>query len=240
MILLPAIDLLDGACVRLLQGDYATAGKVAEDALATAASFVACGAEYLHIVDLNGAKSGSQVNGPLICEIIRTVNIPVEIGGGIRNMETVEFYLSHGADRVILGSAALKNPAFFKEAAQRYPGRIVAGIDARGGKVSIEGWTETSDTELFAFAKLMENCGAANIVYTNIERDGMLSGIDAEEYRQLAASVSIPITASGGVRDLDDICALRQAGVWGVICGKSIYSGTLDLRAAIAAARQSE
>ena len=237
MIILPAIDILDGMCVRLLRGDYATAGKVAEDALATAVSFAASGAEYLHIVDLNGAKSGTRVNGALICEIIERVHIPIEIGGGIRSMETVEFYLSHGADRVILGSSALKDPAFFKEAARCYPGKITAGIDARGGKVSVEGWTETSDTELFAFAKQMEECGAANLIYTNIDKDGMLSGIDAEEYRRLAASVSIPVTASGGIRDLKDIRALRETGVWGAICGKSIYTGTLELKAAIEAGK---
>lgn len=237
MVLLPAIDLLDGACVRLYKGDYETAGKVAEDALITAKAFEASGAEYLHMVDLNGAKSGSRVNSELICSIVKALEIPVEIGGGIRTMETVDFYLSHGVSRVILGSAALKNPDFFREAALKYPGKIAAGIDARNGKVSVEGWLETSDTDLFEFSKIMEDHGAANIIYTNIEKDGTLEGVNVEEYQKLASSVSIPVTASGGVRDLQDIVALRSTGIWGVICGKSIYSGTLNLQEAIAAAR---
>lgn len=237
MVILPAIDILGGNAVRLLKGDYSTAGKVAEDALETAKLFESQGAEYLHIVDLDGAKSGSRINNSLICEIISSINIPVEVGGGIRDIDTVEYYISNGADRVILGSAALKNPSFVKEAAKLFPNRIAAGIDARNGKVSVEGWTETSDTDLFEFAKIMEQNGAVNIIYTNIERDGTLGGIDAGEYKKLSETVSIKITASGGIRDIDDIKNLMNTGVWGAICGKSIYSGTLDLKTAIEISR---
>lgn len=235
MVILPAIDILGGKCVRLLRGDYATAGEVAESPIQTAKLFEQSGAEYIHIVDLDGAKSGSKINNSLVCEIISSVNIPIEIGGGIRDIETIEYYISRGADRVILGSAALRNPSFVKESAKLFPNRIAAGIDARNGKVSIEGWTETSNVDLFEFAKIMEQNGAANIIYTNIERDGTLGGIDASEYKKLVGSVSIPITASGGIRDISDIKNLLKTGVWGAICGKSIYSGTLDLKEAIRA-----
>lgn len=235
MIILPAIDILGGRCVRLYKGEYGTAEQVAPDPLYTARQFELGGAEYIHMVDLDGAKDGRTVNHDLICTVAKSVNVPVEIGGGIRSIETVRYYLENGLSRVILGSAALKNPELVKESVAEFGDRIAVGIDARDGKVSISGWTEESDTDYIEFARLMEKCGVRNIIFTDIDRDGTLSGANTEMLAKLNAAVGVEITASGGVRDVMDIQRLASLGLYGAIAGKSIYSGTLSLSEAIEA-----
>lgn len=233
MIILPAIDIYNGKCVRLRKGDYNTVSEVSDSPIDTALKFVNDGAEWIHIVDLNGAKDGTAVNIALISDIIKKTNAKIEVGGGIRALETIDRYINAGAERVILGSAAVENVEFLKKAAAEHPGKIAVGIDALNGMVMIKGWTEpTTKTVIQAVAE-MEQCGVCSIIYTQIENDGMLSGINADAYRELADMTSIPIIASGGVKDIDDIKRLKKTRVWGVICGKSIYEGTLDLKSAI-------
>jgi len=238
VIIIPAIDILNGQCVRLLRGEYDSAGVVAADPIETAVSFSKAGAEALHLVDLNGAKEGALVNGELICEIAKASGLTVEVGGGIRNMKSVEYYVKNGVSRIIIGSAALKAPEFVKEAVKEFPGMINVGIDAKGGFVSTEGWTETSDVSYLDFALMMQDIGVSGIIFTEIERDGALCGINAELYASFADKLSIPLTASGGIRDIDDIKALTKTKVYGAICGKSIYSGTLDLAEAISVSKE--
>ena len=238
MIILPAIDILNGNCVRLQKGEYDSAHKVAADAIETAKAFEADGAEYIHVVDLNGAKDGEKINNELICRIASSVNVPIEVGGGIRRFEDVEYYLERGVSRVIIGSAAYTNPELVKRSADKYGARIAVGIDARGGKVSTQGWTQTSDIGYTEFAVEMEKLGIGNVIFTEIERDGMLSGIDADKYAALMSAVKLDITASGGIKDIEDIKALMAIGVYGAICGKSIYSGSLSLPQAIKCAKE--
>jgi len=234
MIILPAIDLLDGKCVRLYKGEYETAHTVAPDPFDTVRRFISDGAEYIHLVDLNGAKDGKPVNHELLCELARNSNVPLEIGGGIRDMETVKFYIDNGFSRVIIGSAALKNPEFVKVAVQTYGDKIAVGIDARNGYLSTSGWTEDSEIYFTDFAENMENIGVDNIIYTAIERDGTLEGAAVERLQELKNRVNkTKITASGGVKDIEDIRKLKALDVYGVICGKSIYEGTLSLKEAI-------
>lgn len=233
MIILPAIDLKGGACVRLRKGDFGTAGKVAEDAVETALSFGRAGARWMHMVDLDGARTGDRPNRELILRVVRESGLHVELGGGIRDMASVEDYLSHGVARVIIGSAALKDPAFLKEAVARYGGRIAVGIDARGGLISTEGWLRTSSVGYLDFARRMESVGVRQIIFTDIDCDGMLSGPNFDQLAALQQAISCRIVASGGIRDLAHIDRLRQMGLYGAICGKSIYSGTLDLARAV-------
>lgn len=233
MIILPAIDIKDGACVRLHKGDFDTVHKVAEDPVQTAAVFREAGAVYLHMVDLDGAKTGHRPNRDLILRTIREGGLKTELGGGIRDMACVEDYLENGVERVILGSAALKDPAFLRQAVRAYGARIAVGIDARGGKVSTQGWTEDSSVSYLEFAKQAEDIGVKYIIFTDIDRDGELSGPNFEQLAALQRAVSCRITASGGVRDAGHIQKLADTGLYGVICGKSIYSGTLDLAQAI-------
>lgn len=233
MKIFPAIDIKDGNCVRLVKGDYGTAHKVAENPLQTARSFEAAGAEWIHMVDLDGAKDAALVNKDIFLEVARETSLKVEVGGGIRTMEAVDFYLSNGISRVILGSAAVKNPAFAKEAVEKYGDRIAIGIDARNGMVAAEGWLDTSDVYFVDLAKEMDRIGVKTIIFTDISRDGTLSGPNLAQLREINSAVSCDIIASGGVSGIDDIAALRDEGLYGAIAGKAIYTGDLDIADAI-------
>ena len=233
MIILPAIDIKDGECVRLVKGDYATAHKVAESAVDTANAFHTAGAEWLHMVDLNGAKAAEPVNSELIFSVLKNCGLKLELGGGIRNIKTIDFYMEHGISRVILGSAALNNPALVSEAVQKYDDKIAVGIDALNGNVAAEGWTKTSSVNYIDLAKQMEQIGVKYIIFTDISRDGMLSGPNLEMLSQLNCAVSCNVIASGGVSSLKDISDLVDLSLYGAICGKAVYTGDLDLKSAI-------
>ncbi|MGI6665414.1 MAG: 1-(5-phosphoribosyl)-5-[(5-phosphoribosylamino)methylideneamino]imidazole-4-carboxamide isomerase [Christensenellaceae bacterium] len=238
MIVLPAIDLLDGRCVRLQKGAYETAEKVAEDPYETIQSFARAGAEYIHVVDLDGAKEGAKVNHALIGALAKAVSVPLEVGGGVRDMETIGYYVDAGISRVILGSIALKNPDFVKTAVKEYGDKIAVGIDAMQGMVRTAGWLEESDMHYLTLAQMMDDVGVKNIIYTDIQKDGMLAGVDAAAYDALNKAVAAEITASGGVKDITDIQQLKEIGIYGVICGKAIYTGSLDLEEAIRVGRE--
>ncbi|MBQ4153464.1 MAG: 1-(5-phosphoribosyl)-5-[Oscillospiraceae bacterium] len=231
--ILPAIDIKDGNCVRLLKGDFATVEKVAEDPLLTAGGFEENGAEWLHMVDLDGAKDATPRNRDIFVKVANSTGLKVEVGGGIRSMETVDYYLSNGIERVILGSAAVKNPAFVKEAVEKYGERIAVGIDAKNGKVAAEGWLDDSDVDYIALAKEMEKIGVQYIIFTDISKDGTLAGPNLEQLAAINEAVSCNIIASGGICNIGDIAALKELGVYGAICGKSLYKGTLELSEAI-------
>ena len=237
MIIFPAIDIYDGQCVRLYQGDYATATKVAADPLETALKFQREGAQFLHMVDLNGAKDGKRINTNIFTEIAQKTGLSLQVGGGIRDLQTCEYYLSRGVARVILGSAAVKNPAFVTEAINQYGERIVVGIDAKNGFVACEGWLDTSDVNYIDLAKKMESVGVQTIVYTDISKDGTLSGPNTEQLSAINQVVSCDIIASGGISSLDDIKKLRELELYGTICGKSLYSGAFTVTEAIRAAQ---
>ena len=238
MIILPAIDIRGGQCVRLYKGDFATAEKVAEDPIATAQSFAEAGAAWLHTVDLDGAVEGRPVNKAVFEQIVRRTPLKVEVGGGIRNMDTIAAYLDAGVSRVILGSAALNDPALVAEAIELYGSDAIAvGIDARDGMVQAQGWLTASTVHYIDLARAMTEIGVETIIFTDISRDGTLAGPNLEQLTALQAAVGGQIVASGGIRDLEDIKALRAAGLYGAICGKSLYKGTLDLAQAIQAAR---
>ena len=237
MILYPAIDLKDGRCVRLKRGEMAQATVFNDDPAAQALAFEAQGFSWLHIVDLNGAFAGKPINGPAVEAILGSVSIPVQLGGGIRDLATIEMWLGKGVRRVILGTAAVKNPPLVREACQRFPGRIVVGIDARGGKVAVEGWAERSELDAIELARRFEDAGVAAIVYTDIDRDGVLQGINLSATAVLARATSIPVIASGGLAGIDDVEALLRpeyAILQGVIAGRALYDGRLDARAALA------
>lgn len=233
MILLPAIDIKDGNCVRLLKGDYGTVEKVAENPFETAKSFRAAGAEYLHMVDLDGAKDGKRVNRALFLEMAKKTDLKIELGGGIRTMEAVDDYLTNGIERVILGSVAVKDPKFVREAVEKYGERVAVGIDAKNGMVATEGWLDTSNVSYLDLAKAMVSIGVKTIIFTDISRDGTLAGPNLEQLETIQKAANCQIIASGGIRDLDDIRHLRDLGLYGTICGKSLYKGTLDLKTAI-------
>lgn len=233
MIILPAIDILGGECVRLFKGEYETARKVAQDPVQTIKAFCEVGAQFIHLVDLDGAKRGEKTNAELFITLAKTVNVPLELGGGIRDMETVEFYLNGGISRVILGSAALKNKDFCQRAVDKYGEKIAVGIDAKNGFVSTSGWLETSDVDYIEFAKEMEKIGVRNIIFTDISKDGTLEGPNLEMLASLQNSVKLDITASGGVKDINDIKNLKNMNLYGAIAGRSIYDGTLNLKEAI-------
>lgn len=237
MILFPAIDLKDGACVRLLRGDMDRATVFNDDPGAQAAAFVTAGAQWLHIVDLNGAFAGTPVNADAVAAILAAAgDVPVQLGGGIRDLATVERWLDAGVARVILGTAAVKNPGLVIEACRAHPGRIAVGIDARGGRVAVEGWAEDSDLAADELARRFEDVGVAAAIYTDIDRDGALEGVNAEATAALARAVSLPVIASGGVSSLDDLRRLKayeKDGIVGVISGRAIYDGRLDLAAAL-------
>lgn len=236
MVILPAIDIINGQCVRLNKGDYATAEKVADSYLETAQSFEKAGAEWIHMVDLDGAKAGKPVNAKIYNDVAEKTNLKVELGGGIRNIETIDEYLKMGISRLILGSAALKNPALVKESIEKFGSeKIVVGIDAKNGFVATEGWLETSDVNYIDLANKMIEYGVKYFIFTDISKDGMLSGVNAEQLQALydATKGRANVVASGGVHTIEDIRICKNMGLYGTICGKSLYSGTLDLAEAV-------
>lgn len=237
MIVFPAIDIKDGKCVRLMRGDYSTAHTVADSFMDTALSFKSAGAKWIHMVDLDGAKDAKQPNRDIFISVAKDSGLKVELGGGIRSLDTVEMYLSNGISRVILGSAAVKDPELVKSAVKEFGDRIAVGIDAKDGYVAVEGWLEQSNVRYTELARAMSDVGVKYIIYTDISRDGMLSGIDIDGLRQIN-ECGANITASGGVRSIEDIKACRSLGLYGVICGKSLYQGTLNLSEAIAEAEK--
>ena len=237
MILFPAIDLKDGACVRLVRGEMDQATTFNDNPGAQARDFAEAGFDWIHIVDLNGAFAGAPVNSDAVAAIVGAVDLPVQLGGGIRDMATIEHWLGAGVQRVILGTAAIKDPDLVRAACDRFPGRIVVGIDARGGRVAVEGWAETSDVRALDLAMRFENDGVAAIVYTDIDRDGAMQGVNVEATVDLAFALTTPVIASGGVRgmtDLRELKARENAGIEGVISGRAIYDGRLDAAEALA------
>lgn len=235
MIILPAIDIKDGNCVRLFKGDFSTVEKVASDYLETAKGFENAGAEWIHMVDLDGAKEGKPVNTKIYTDVAEKTNLKVEIGGGIRSLETIQEYLNMGISRVILGSVALKNPKLVRDAVEKFGNeKIVVGIDAMNGMVATEGWLETSDVNYIDLANQMIKSGVKYFIFTDISKDGTLSGVNREQLQALAdGTENCDIIASGGVHTMDDIKACKEMGLYGTICGKSIYKGTLNLKEAI-------
>ncbi|MEQ3626062.1 MAG: 1-(5-phosphoribosyl)-5-[(5-phosphoribosylamino)methylideneamino]imidazole-4-carboxamide isomerase [Celeribacter sp.] len=237
MILYPAIDLKDGQCVRLLKGDMEKATVFGDDPAAQARSFVEAGCEWLHLVDLNGAFAGRPVNAAAVEAILSAVDVPVQLGGGIRDMETIDAWLQKGLARVILGTVAVENPDLVREAARVFPGQVAVGLDARNGKVATRGWAEETDVDVTDLARQFEDAGIAAIIYTDINRDGAMQGPNIDATAALARAVSIPVIASGGVSSLDDLIALRDcgAGLNGAISGRALYDGALDLGTALTA-----
>ncbi len=237
MLLIPAIDLKDGHCVRLKQGDMDQSTVFSEDPAAMARNWVDKGARRVHLVDLNGAFAGKPKNEQAIRAILKEIGseVDVQLGGGIRDLDTIERYLDAGLRYVIIGTAAVKNPGFLQDACTAFGGHIIVGLDAKDGKVATDGWSKLTGHEVVDLGKKFEDYGVESIVYTEICRDGMLSGINIDATVKLAQSLSIPVIASGGLSNLDDIrqlCAVEDEGVEGVICGRSIYSGDLDFEAA--------
>jgi phosphoribosylformimino-5-aminoimidazole carboxamide ribotide isomerase len=241
MLLIPAIDLKDGHCVRLKQGDMDQSTIFSEDPAAMARKWLEAGARRLHLVDLNGAFAGKPQNHAAIKAILKEVgdDIPVQLGGGIRDLDTIERYIDDGLRYVIIGTAAVKNPGFLKDACSAFGGHIIVGLDAKDGKVATDGWSKLTGHEVADLGKKFEDYGVESIIYTDIGRDGMLSGINIEATVRLARSLSIPVIASGGLSnmtDIDKLCAVESDGIEGVICGRAIYSGDLDFAAAQARA----
>jgi phosphoribosylformimino-5-aminoimidazole carboxamide ribotide isomerase len=236
VILFPAIDLKDGKCVRLKLGDMAAATVFNEDPAAQAKLFENQGFRYLHLVDLDGAFAGRPVNASAVATILQAVTIPVQLGGGIRNLAAIERWLDKGVSRVILGTVAVRDPELVRQACRRFPGRIAVGIDAKGGKVAVEGWAITSELSALDLARRCEDAGVAAIVYTDIARDGVLKGLNLEATAALARETSIPIVASGGLAGIEDVEALlrpEHAVLQGAIAGRALYDGRLDARAAL-------
>jgi phosphoribosylformimino-5-aminoimidazole carboxamide ribotide isomerase len=231
MILFPAIDLKDGACVRLRQGEMESATVFNADPAAQATTFENQGFEWLHIVDLNGAFEGKPVNGKAVDDILHAVHIPIQLGGGIRDLDTIVMWLEKGIDRVVLGTAAVRDPALVREAAHDFPGCIAVGIDARDGKVAVEGWAETSEITAIDLARKFEDAGVAAIIYTDIARDGVLAGLNLEATAALARATSIPVIASGGLASIEDVQNLLRPEykiLEGAIAGRALYDGRLD------------
>ena len=242
MILFPAIDLKDGQCVRLLRGDMGQATVFNDDPASQAKSFFTQGFEYLHLVDLNGAVEGEPVNSSAVEAILKEVPLPVQLGGGIRDMQTIEHWLSKGVKRVILGTAALENPELVRTACKEYPGQIVISIDARNGMVASHGWVQTTNVKAMDVALAVEEAGVAAIVFTDIERDGALSGVNLDATVDLAWALKTPVIASGGVASIADLRALlkeEDAGIEGAISGRALYDGRLDPQEALALLRES-
>ena len=236
MILYPAIDLKDGACVRLLRGDMNAATVFGADPAAQARAFQVAGARWLHLVDLNGAFAGHPVNAPAVKAILDAVDVPVQLGGGIRDMATIESWLDRGVARVILGTVAVEDPGLVTTAAHAFPDRIAVGIDARGGRVATRGWAEETEVTATDLAGRFEDAGVAAIIYTDIDRDGAMGGPNVAATAALARAVRVPVIASGGVSSLADLIALRDTGVIaGAISGRALYDGALDLGAALSA-----
>ena len=238
MILFPAIDLKEGRCVRLVQGDMEQAVVFNDDPAAQAATFEAQGFSWLHVVDLDGAFAGAPMNAAAVDAILARVRLPVQLGGGIREMKTVEAWLAKGVSRVIIGTAAVRDPAFVREAARLHPGKIAVGIDAKDGRVAVEGWAQTSSMTAEELGRRFEDAGVAAIIYTDIARDGILKGLNIEMTLALAKAVSIPVIASGGLASIDDVHRLLEpdcALLAGAITGRALYDGRIDPAAALAA-----
>ena len=243
MLIIPAIDLKDGHCVRLKQGDMEASTVFSEDPGAMAKHWLDQGCERLHLVDLNGAFAGKPVNEAAIKSIVSSIGgqIPIQLGGGIRDLDTIERYLDDGIDYVILGTAAVKNPGFLHEACYAFPGQVIVGLDAKGGKVAVDGWSKLTGHDVIDLAKKYEDCGVSSIVYTDIGRDGMMTGVNIEATVALAKALMIPVIASGGVTNLDDVrklCDVESEGIIGTITGRAIYEGSLDFAAAQALANE--
>ena len=233
MIIFPAIDIIDGKPVRLYKGDFTTAKQVADDALATALSFERAGCQWIHMVDLDGSLQKKPVNSETFITVAKETSLKVELGGGIRTMNDIDFYVNKGISRVILGSVALKNPALVKEAVKEFGDVIAVGIDAKNGYAAAEGWMQESNVYFTDLAKQMESVGVKTIIFTDISKDGTLSGPNLSQLEEINNAVSCNITASGGVTSITDILALKDKELYGAICGKSIYQETLDLREAV-------
>jgi phosphoribosylformimino-5-aminoimidazole carboxamide ribotide isomerase len=236
VILFPAIDLKDGACVRLVRGDMASATIFNRDPAAQARQFADAGFSWLHVVDLDGAVAGRSINSAAVTAIRGAVDLPIQLGGGVRDRAAIEHRLALGIDRVVLGTAALRDPRLVRDAAADHAGRIVVGIDARDGRVAIEGWAETTELAVVELARRFEDCGVAAIVYTDIARDGALVGVDADAVAAVARQIRIPLIASGGVSSLDDIAALKARevdGIAGIICGRALYDGRIHAASAL-------
>jgi phosphoribosylformimino-5-aminoimidazole carboxamide ribotide isomerase len=241
MLLIPAIDLKDGKCVRLQQGDMNATTTFGEDPAAMARRWIDAGARRLHLVDLNGAFAGRPINEAAVKAILREVGdeIPVQLGGGIRDLDTIERLLDDGLSYIIIGTAAVKSPGFLKDACSAFGGHIIVGLDAKDGKVATDGWSKLTGHEVIDLAKKFEDYGVEGVIYTDIGRDGMLTGINIEATVKLAQALTIPVIASGGLAgmaDIEQLCAVESEGVEGVICGRSIYTGALDFAAAQARA----
>jgi phosphoribosylformimino-5-aminoimidazole carboxamide ribotide isomerase len=237
VILFPAIDLKDGACVRLEQGDMARATVFNRDPAAQAHAFELQGFEYLHLIDLDGAFAGKPVNAHAVEHILETISIPVQLGGGVRDMATIEGWLAKGVNRVIIGTAAVRDPALVREAARCFPARVAVGLDARDGKVAVEGWAQTSELSALELARRFGDAGVAAIIYTDVARDGMLKGLNLDATIALADAISIPVIASGGLASLDDVRALlqpRAKKLAGAIAGRALYDGRLNVAEALA------
>ena len=237
MLLIPAIDLKDGRCVRLRQGDLDEATVFSEEPAAMASHWLDLGARRLHLVDLNGAVAGVPKNNASIKAILQAIGdeIPVQIGGGIRDLDTIEAYLDAGISYVIIGTAAVKNPGFLQDACGAFPGQIIVGLDARDGKIATDGWSKLTRHDVLDLAKKFEDYGCDSIIYTDISRDGMLSGVNVDATVKLAQHVRVPVFASGGIagiQDIEALCAVADEGIEGAILGRSIYEGTLDFQAA--------
>ena len=237
MILFPAIDLYDRKAVRLYKGDYNQMTVYSENPIEIARDFSSCGATHIHMVDLEGAKDGTTPNLSIVEQIAKETDLFVEIGGGIRNMETVEKYLSCGVSRVILGTAAVSDPSFLEKAVATYGYKIAVGADVKDGKIAIKGWLENSAYTLDDFMARLETLGVSNVICTDISKDGAMKGTNRELYRELSRKYSVSITASGGVSDLDDIAALREMELYGAIIGKAYYTGAIDLKEALEVAK---
>ena len=238
MIMLPAIDIIDRKPVRLYQGDYAQKEIVGSSVMELAKNFEQSGAEYIHLVDLDGAKEGKRVNHEIILETAHALDVPVEVGGGIRTMAQIESYLENGIDRVILGTSAMEDPQLLQDALRRYGERIAVGIDCRDGLVYGRGWLEASELHYITFAKQLEEMGVQTVIVTDISKDGTLSGPNTDMLAALKEQSGMRIIASGGIRSIEDIAALKQLGLYGAITGKAMYHGTLDLKAAISLCRE--
>ncbi|HVO07706.1 MAG TPA: 1-(5-phosphoribosyl)-5-[(5-phosphoribosylamino)methylideneamino]imidazole-4-carboxamide isomerase [Burkholderiaceae bacterium] len=237
MMLIPAIDLKDGKCVRLQQGDMKAATTVGDNPAAMARRWLDAGARRLHLVDLNGAFAGKPVNESAVKAIVREVGdqIPVQLGGGLRDLDTIERFLDDGLSYVIIGTAAVKNPGFLKDACSAFGGHVIVGLDAKDGKVATDGWSKLTGHEVVDLARKFEDYGVEAVIYTDIGRDGMLTGVNIEATVKLAQSLTIPVIASGGlngIADIERLCALEDEGISGVICGRAIYTGKLDFAAA--------
>lgn len=236
MILYPAIDLKDGRCVRLLRGDMNAATVFGDDPAAQAQSFAEAGCQWLHLVDLNGAFEGRSVNGTAVEAILSAVDVPVQLGGGIRDLDAIGGWLDRGISRVILGTAAVEDPGLVRQAAREFPDRVAVGIDARGGRVATRGWAEKTGLDAIDLARRFEDAGVAAIIHTDIERDGAMGGPNVAETEALARAIRVPVIASGGVSSLDDLRALRDTDVIaGAISGRALYEGKIDLAAALTA-----